>query len=141
MAVVRSRTLRIVLLTLGWFWVGVAFAGVILPIVPTTGPVLLAAFLFSLSSERFDSWLINNRYFGGIVSDWRAGVGFTVRAKLIAVAAIILSFGLTTIVALTDYPTWISVAMWTLALAIATFVVTRPTKRSTPAEPMRAIRS
>ncbi|GMQ99057.1 MAG: YbaN family protein [Acidimicrobiia bacterium] len=140
MAVVRNRALRILLLVLGWFWVGVAFVGVILPIIPTTGPVLLAAFLFSMSSERFDSWLVNNRYFGGIVSDWRAGVGFTVRAKIIAVTAIILSFGFTTIVALADSPPLVLIAMWTLALAIATFVVTRPTKRPTTSKPMDAVR-
>jgi len=141
MAVVRNRALRILLLSLGWFWVGVAFAGVILPIIPTTGPVLLAAFLFSMSSQRFDDWLVNNRFFGGIVRDWRAGVGFTVRAKVIAVTAIILSFSLTTIVALAGSPPLVLIAMWTLALAIATFVVTRPTKRSTPSKPMKAVRS
>jgi len=141
MAVVRNRALRILLLVLGWFWVGVAFVGVILPIIPTTGPVLLAAFLFSMSSERFDSWLTNNRYFGGIVRDWRAGVGFTVRAKIVAVTAIILSFGFTTVVALADSPPLVLIAMWTLALAIATFVVTRPTKRHTTSKPMNAVRS
>ncbi|MFV1999886.1 MAG: YbaN family protein [Acidimicrobiia bacterium] len=141
MAVVRNRALRILLMSLGWFWIGVAFAGVILPIIPTTGPVLLAAFLFSMSSQRFDDWLVNNRFFGGIVRDWRAGVGFTVRAKVIAVTAIILSFGLTTIVALAGSPPLVRIAMWTLALAIATFVVTRPTKRSAPSKPMKAVSS
>ncbi len=139
MAVVRNRALRILLLGLAWFWIGVAFAGVVLPIIPTTGPVLLAAFLFSLSSERFDTWIVTNRYFGSIVRDWRAGVGFTVRAKTVAVAAIALSFAFTTFFALTDASLWIRASMWTLALAIATYVVTRPTKRVPATEGVGAL--
>ncbi len=130
MAVVRSRALRILLMALGWLWIAIAFIGVVLPIIPTTGPVLLAAFLFSLSSERFDNWLVNNRIFGGIVRDWRAGEGFTVRAKMIAVAAIVASFAISTIFALSDTSMYLRIGMWVLALAIAAYVVSRPTKRS-----------
>jgi len=127
-AVVQNRVLRTVLMALGWLWVGIAFIGVVIPGIPTTGPILLAAFLFSKSSERFDHWLLNNRFFGVIVTDWRAGNGFTPRAKTIAVIAIAASFGITTMWFITG--TYARVAMWLLAAAIATFVVTRPTKRS-----------
>lgn len=131
MAVVRSRALRSVLLVLGWIWVGIAFVGIIAPIIPTTGPILLAAFFFSKSSERFDAWLVNNRFFGSIVRGWRNGEGFTVRAKAIAVTAIFVSFGVTTVFALSGASVGIRGGMWLLAFAIAAYVVTRPTKRRT----------
>ena len=127
--VVKNRPLRLILMALGWLWVGIAFLGVFIPVLPTTGPILLAAFLFSKSSERFDHWLISNRLFGGIVRDWRAGEGFTIRAKAIAVTAIIASFSMTTFFVLTG--TYVRIGMWLLAAAIATYVVTRPTKRET----------
>ncbi|MEN8041862.1 MAG: YbaN family protein [Actinomycetota bacterium] len=126
MAVVQNRILRGILMALGWLWVGIAFVGVVVPVLPTTGPILLAALLFSKSSERFDHWLANNRFFGSIVSDWRAGNGFTVKAKAIAVAAIFISFGITTTWVITG--TYGRVAFWLLAAAISTYVVTRPTK-------------
>lgn len=113
-------------MVLGWLWVAIAFVGIVLPILPTTGPILLAAFFFSKSSERFDHWLVTNRFFGGIVKDWREGNGFTVRAKTIAVTAIAISFGITTIWFITD--PYARLAMWALAIAIAAYVVTRPTK-------------
>jgi uncharacterized membrane protein YbaN (DUF454 family) len=119
-----------VFLVFGWIWVGIAFVGIIAPIIPTTGPILLAAFFFSKSSERFDDWLVNNRFFGGIVRGWRSGEGFTVRAKVIAVTAIVISFGFTTYFALGGAPMAIRGGMWLLAIAIATYVVTRPTKRT-----------
>ena len=83
MAVVKNRALRVLLLGLGFAFLGIAFVGIAVPGLPTTGPVLLAAFLFSKSSERFDNWLVTNRLFGTIVQDWRAGRGFSIRGKAI----------------------------------------------------------
>jgi len=128
-AVVKNPILRVLLMAFGWLWVAIAFVGIVLPGLPTTGPILLAAFFFSKSSERFDNWLITNKLFGGIVRDWRAGIGFTVRAKTIAVTAIVLSFGITTVWFITN--PYARIAMWVLAAAIATYVISRPTK---PAE-------
>jgi uncharacterized membrane protein YbaN (DUF454 family) len=119
-------------MALGWLWVGIAFVGVFVPVIPTTGPIILAAFLFSKSSERFDLWLVENRYFGSIVRDWRAGKGFTMRAKVVAVAAIAVSFAFTTTFFLTSPA--VRVGMWLLAAAIATYVVTRPTTHVSIAE-------
>ncbi len=92
--------------------------------------MLLAAFFFSKSSQRFDDWLVNNRLFGGVVRDWRAGRGFTVRAKVVAVAAIALTFFIT-ITFFTDTSA-VRIALVLLAVAVAAFVVTRPTKRAVP---------
>jgi uncharacterized membrane protein YbaN (DUF454 family) len=125
-AVAKSPIVRAVLMALGWLWVGIAFIGVVLPGIPTTGPILLAAFFFSKSSDRFDHWLVSNRFFGGIVRDWRAGNGFTVKAKTIAVIAIFASFAITTLWFATN--PYARLAMWLLAAAIASYVVTRPTK-------------
>lgn len=125
---VKSRALRAVLMALGWIWVGIAFVGVFVPGLPTTGPILLAAFLFSKSSERFDKWLLNNRFFGVIVSDWRQGNGFSVKAKALAVFAIAISFGITTTWFITG--SYARLAMWVLAGTISLFILTRPTKRT-----------
>ena len=130
MAVVRNRALRVVLLGLGWLMLGIAFIGVAIPVIPTTGPVIFAAFLFSKSSERFDHWLVTNRLFGQIVRDWRAGAGFTVRAKTIAVAAIAATFTISVLFAV--HSTIGRVLMIAMGCAVAAFVVSRPTKRSAP---------
>jgi uncharacterized membrane protein YbaN (DUF454 family) len=131
MAIVKSRTLRILYVTLGMFFLGLAFVGIVLPIIPTVGPVLLAAFFFSRSSERFDRWLIDNRLFGGIVRDWRAGLGFTVRAKAIAIGAIIATFTISIVFVVE--PTAIRVGMILLAASLAVYIAQLPTKRTEPA--------
>jgi len=128
-AVSNNPVARVIYLVLGVFSLSIAFVGVFLPLIPTTGPVLLAAFFFARSSERFDHWLETNALFGGIVRDWRAGVGFSVRGKSVAVAAIATTFTISILFATDSMP--LRLLLILLGLSIATFVVTRPTKRLT----------
>ena len=131
MTVVKSRLLRSFFLALGIFFLGLAFVGIVIPLIPTVGPVLLAAYFFSKSSERFDKWLVENKLFGGIVRDWRAGLGFTIRAKSIAIGAIIVTFSIS-IIFVIDQPI-IRVALFTLAAALVVYIAQLPTKRLVPA--------
>lgn len=130
MVTVKRRMLRPFFLVLGFFFLGMAFIGVVVPLVPTVGPVLFAAFFFSKSSERFDRWLVNNRFFGGIVRDWRANVGFTVRAKAVAVAAIIVTFTISVVFVVDS--TVIRVGLVALAAALVAYITKFPTKRAVP---------
>jgi hypothetical protein len=130
MSTAKSRVLRSTFLVLGFFFLGMAFIGVAVPLIPTVGPVLLAAFFFSKSSERFDHWLVNNRLFGGIVRDWRAGLGFTIRAKMIAIVAIIVTFTISVVFVVE--PTLIRVGLIVLASALVLYIAHLPTKRTVP---------
>ena len=122
----QGRVLRGVYLALGVACVSVALVGIVLPIVPVTFPTLLAAYFFARSSPRFDRWLTNHRLFGPIVRDWRAGAGFTRRAKVIAIASIVASFVFTGVVAVQSVGGRIVLAM--LAVTLCTYVLSRPTK-------------
>jgi uncharacterized membrane protein YbaN (DUF454 family) len=130
MSIAKSRVLRSTFLVLGFFFLGMAFIGVAVPLIPTVGPVLLAAFFFSKSSERFDHWLVNNRLFGGIVRDWRAGLGFTIRAKMIAIVAIFVTFTISVVFVVE--PTPIRVGLIVLASSLVLYIAQLPTKRTVP---------
>lgn len=133
MSIVKNRALRSIFLVLGFFFLGMAFVGVVVPLIPTVGPVLLAAFFFSKSSERFDDWLVNNRLFGKIVRDWRAGLGFTIRAKTIAIIAIIATFTISVVFVVE--PILIRIGLIVFAGALIVYIAQLPTKR-TSAEPV-----
>ncbi|MBW1569323.1 YbaN family protein, partial [Streptococcus sp. SPC0] len=45
---------KIFYISLGFISLGIGIAGIVLPVVPTTPLVLLSAFCFSRSSEKFD---------------------------------------------------------------------------------------
>ncbi|CBL44059.1 Protein of unknown function DUF454 [gamma proteobacterium HdN1] len=58
-----------------WTWLGTAFLllggiGLLLPLLPTTPFVLLAAACFARSSPRAHRWLLENRWFGPLIQDW-----------------------------------------------------------------------
>ena len=129
MQLARSRAVRTVYVGLGLFVLGLGLAGTVLPVIPTTGPILLAAFFFSRSSERFDDWLVNHRLFGGIVRDWRAGRGFSVQAKTVAVIAIAVTFTITVGFAVSSTP--VRVFLVLLALGLIVYILRLPTKRPT----------
>lgn len=128
---VRNRALRVVLMGLGLLFVGIGFVGAFVPLIPTTGPVLLAAFLFSISSVRFDHWLTNHRIFGPVVQDWRAGRGFTMRLKMTAVVAIAVTFTITVGFAIDN--TAIRVSLIALAIGLVIYILQLPTKPREPA--------
>lgn len=122
----RRRVSRIILTGLGFLSLGVAIVGLVLPGIPTTGPVLLSAYLFSRSSERFDNWLLGHRVFGPIVRDWRAGLGFSRRAKAASIAAVAVTFSITVAFAATN--SIVRVALVLLAVGISAYILRLPTK-------------
>lgn len=67
--------------------------GMFLPLLPTTIFLLLAAWCFARSSEKFYHWLHNNRFFGKYISDYRKEGGMTVRSKIISLTILWLGLG------------------------------------------------
>jgi len=58
------------LIILGWFFVLLGLIGVVLPILPTTPFMIVAAALFAKSSPHFHQMLLNNKYVGEVLTDW-----------------------------------------------------------------------
>jgi uncharacterized protein len=128
----RNRFVRAVYLALGVFFLVLGTVGTVLPLIPTTFPIILAGFFFARSSERFDRWLENHRVFGPLIRDWRAGLGFSARAKTIAIVAIAATFGIS-IVWVIDHA-GVRIGLGLLAVGISAYILRLPTKRGLPAE-------
>ncbi|HNS18535.1 MAG TPA: YbaN family protein [Bacteroidales bacterium] len=81
----QNRLLKTLMIIAGTISVGFAVLGIIVPLLPTTPLLLLAAALYARSSERFYSWLLNNRLFGKYIRNYREGRGIPVRVKVISI--------------------------------------------------------
>ena len=77
---------RGLLIILGTIFVGFGIVGIFLPLLPTTPFLLLAAWCYSKSSDRFYSWLLNNKWFGNYIKNYRAGKGVPLRVKILSVS-------------------------------------------------------
>ncbi len=75
----------------GLFFVGLAMLGVVLPVLPTTPFLLVAAYCFAKSSPFLYKKLLNNKIFGPLIYNWQHYRCIEKRAKYIALLTMVLS--------------------------------------------------
>jgi len=83
------------LIVSGTLCVALAVLGMFLPILPTTPFLLLAAFCYARSSERFYQWLLTNRWCGEYIRNYQEGRGIPLGQKILTVLLLWLTIGYT----------------------------------------------
>lgn len=81
--------LGMILLTVGWLFVTLGALGMVLPVLPTTPFLIVAAACFARSSTHFYDWLIGNRIFGPLIKTWRQTRSIPRRSKVLAIVIIV----------------------------------------------------
>src|SRR5688500_11975209 len=84
---------KIFLIFVGTLSVGLGVLGMFLPLLPTTVFLLLGAYCYSHSSERFHTWLLNNPWCGEYIRNYKSGRGITLRQKISTIATLAASIG------------------------------------------------
>ena len=75
----------------GFLFLGLAIVGVLLPVVPATPFLLLAAWFFARSSEKWHQRLLRSELFGPIIRNWESNRCIGLRTKI---ASIVLMLGM-----------------------------------------------
>ena len=86
----KNPLLKILWIFLGCLFVGLGAIGAVVPGMPTTVFLVLAAACFIRSSQRLYDWLISNKTFGPYLKDYREGKGIPLRAKAVALSMIVI---------------------------------------------------
>ncbi len=82
----RPALRRALLVVTGLVALALGLIGIVLPGLPTTPFVLLAAACFARASPRLHHWLTQHRYLGPMVRDWEANRSLPLRVKWIAIS-------------------------------------------------------
>lgn len=120
----NSRTGRYLLIALGWLCILIGMIGVVVPGLPTTVFLLIAAWAFSKSSDRFQRWLLDHPRLGPPVIAWRDRGAIPLKAKVLAIIMMAASLSLIIFYVASDwvFPTVVGLIM----AAAGAYVVTRP---------------
>ena len=114
---------RLFYIALGWSAVALGLVGVILPVLPTTPFLLVAAFAFGKGSPEARAWLVEHAHFGPAIRNWEENGAISRGAKVLACTMMALVLGASLI---------LGVAWWVLTLQVvligagAAFILTRP---------------
>ena len=116
-------TSRLFWLTVGLTALALAAVGVLLPLVPTTPLVILAAFCFMKSSQRLHDRLVSHRVFGPMIVDWREYGAISRPAKRVAIASMGAIFVLSVVL---QAPVWALAVQAPVLAACMWYVGSRP---------------
>lgn len=120
---------RILLITLGMFFLAISVIGIILPGLPGTPFLLLAAACFAKSSPRLYNWLHNHKIFGPILTNWKKDRSIPKNAKRVALLMILL--GAVAVILTVDH---FNLKIAILALMVIPVVIVSRLKVAKPVE-------
>ena len=125
---VRTGPERWFLLGLGLLFTAIGMVGALLPVLPTTPFLMLAAASFMRSSPTFHRRLLANRVFGPSLAQWQRDRTLPRHAKRQAYAAVALTFSLS--IAVVD-AMWLRAMLAALGIGLVVLLLWLPT---TPAD-------
>lgn len=115
--------MRIFWLTLGILSLFLGVIGIVVPLLPTTVFILLAAYSFARSSQPLHDWLINHPRLGPLIRDWHANGAIRRPAKVMAT----VSIGIVFLVSLAlGIAAWVMLIQGVVLSCVLLFIWTRP---------------
>ena len=115
---------RLIYLGIGWLGLGMAVAGVILPILPTTPMLLVAVWAFGKSSPELAEKIRNHRVCGPPVRDWQDHGVISLKAKLLAISIMSVMGGWLWVYG--NLPAWLTLFIVAIMVGAGIFVGSRP---------------
>ncbi len=118
----------------GTMCVALGAIGIVLPLLPYTPFFLAAAACYCKSSPRMYRWLLNNKWFGEYIRNYKEGKGLTLKTKITALTMLWVTIGFSTVFILNRLLSAqlvlpMQLIMIAVAVAVSTHILRLPTFR------------
>ena len=123
-----NRFKRVLFVTFGLIFLGLGIVGYVLPGMPGTIWLIIAAALFVRSSDRLYNFVVKNRLFGRQIGDFLETGAMLLKAKIISIVSM-WAFSLISIF-LTPYTWLFKGPVLILAIVGTIYILSRPTRRN-----------
>lgn len=97
-----SKVRRSVYKPLGFTFLALGAAGLVLPVLPTTPFILLAAWFFARSSEQWHQRLLQSDLFGPMIRNWEERRCVSWRTKLVGIGSMLVAGSASIVFALSN---------------------------------------
>lgn len=119
---------RLIILVGGWISLALGIVGIVLPLLPTTPFVLLAAWCFSKSSPRLHSRLLNQPQLGPMIQNWEREGSISRTAKVTATVLMVVCFGCSLLAF--PFSPLLNILLICIGTGVLMFIWTRPVPSS-----------
>lgn len=130
------NVVRVLLIASGTLCVALGILGIFVPVLPTTPFLLLAAFCYARSSERFHQRLLTNRWFGQHIKNYRQGRGIPLRDKILTLIVLWLTLGFTVLVAAPAW--WVKLVLLAVGIGVTGHLLWIKTRKPEARAEMKA---
>lgn len=111
----------------GWLSLILGIIGIFLPLLPTTPFLLLSASLFAKSSKKFYNWLINHKYLGSYIRQFKEDKSISLRTKIISISLVWISIGYSAIYVVPLLP--VKILLFIIAFSVSIHIASFKTRK------------
>ena len=124
---VRNNILRITLISLGIISLTLGIIGIFVPVLPTTPFLLASVALFAKSSPKLYYKLLNNKYLGEYIKNFRVHKSIPLKTKIFAISLLWVS--ITTSIIFFIKILWVKILIASIASVVTYYILSFKTKR------------
>jgi len=118
-----KRAIRVFWLVVGILALALGGLGVVLPLLPTTPFVLVAAFAFANSSDTLHRWLLDHNIFGPSIANWQRHGAISRSAKVLSLLSMVAVLVISLVMAV---PAFVIAVQALVVGACSLFIISRP---------------